>query len=32
MNILQMSDNINFVCERKTECGYSNNIGWAGKK
>ena len=27
-----VNDNINFVCERKTECGYSNNIGWAGKK
>jgi len=26
------NDNINFVCERKTECGYNNNIGWAGKK
>merc|ERR1712010_101818 len=27
-----INDNINFVCERKTECGYNNNIGWAGKK
>ena len=27
-----VGDNINFVCERKTECGYNNNIGWAGKK
>jgi len=27
-----VNDNINFVCERKTECGYNSNIGWAGKK
>jgi len=24
--------NIIFVCKRKKECGYSNNIDWAGKK
>jgi len=31
-NEIDIDNDINCVCERNSECGYSNNISWAGKK